>query len=272
MTALPQGKALDAVALRAQAGDKDALDLLLRGLERLLWTRAIARTANRYGLWHVVDDLKQMAYASVVRWLPLWDPAIAQASTYLATNAKWELFRSARELAVPVHVPNAVWDERRHVPALLTKRSRGEALTEPEAAVLERARHFRAARRTPAAIHAHDGEEGSTDFMLAAKEEAPAAPREEMAALLGVLTDRERFVIDRRFGFLDGREWTLEEVGEATPAMGASRQGCRGGLSRERVRQIEAKALEKMRRKLGAPLAVPHKVRQPKRTKLAVGA
>ena len=59
--------------------------------------------------------------------------------------------------------------------------------------------------------------------------------REEMKAILDILTDRERRVIELRFGFADGRIHTLEEV---------SREF---GITRERVRQIEAKALRKLR-------------------------
>lgn len=56
-----------------------------------------------------------------------------------------------------------------------------------------------------------------------------------MKEVLKTLTDRERFVLIHRFGLLDGRPKTLEEVGSAF------------NVTRERIRQIEAKALRKMR-------------------------
>ncbi|MDF3016182.1 MAG: polymerase, sigma 70 subunit, RpoD subfamily, partial [Thermomicrobiales bacterium] len=59
--------------------------------------------------------------------------------------------------------------------------------------------------------------------------------KEQMDDVLGTLSDRERQVLAMRFGLDDGRTRTLEEVGKAF------------GVTRERIRQIEAKALRKLR-------------------------
>ncbi|MFW5942603.1 MAG: RNA polymerase sigma factor RpoD [Chloroflexota bacterium] len=59
--------------------------------------------------------------------------------------------------------------------------------------------------------------------------------REQIRQVLGFLTDREREVLEMRFGLNDGKDHTLEEVGK------------RFGVTRERIRQIEAKALRKLR-------------------------
>jgi RNA polymerase primary sigma factor len=59
--------------------------------------------------------------------------------------------------------------------------------------------------------------------------------KEQITAALGVLSDREREVLEMRYGLLDGQDRTLEEVGKYF------------GVTRERVRQIEAKALRKLR-------------------------
>lgn len=59
--------------------------------------------------------------------------------------------------------------------------------------------------------------------------------REQVRNVLGFLTDRERQVIEMRFGLNDGKDHTLEEVGKSF------------GVTRERIRQIEAKALRKLR-------------------------
>jgi len=80
--------------------------------------------------------------------------------------------------------------------------------------------------------------EPSPDRMLARQ-----LLKETLGGLLGNLTDRERLVIERRFGFFDGQDQTLEEIGQEL------------GVTRERIRQIEEKALKrflqpKWRRKL----------------------
>ena len=59
----------------------------------------------------------------------------------------------------------------------------------------------------------------------------------EIDDLLGELTEREQNIIRLRFGFVDGRIWTLEEVGKVYH------------VTRERIRQIEAKALKKLKKK-----------------------
>jgi RNA polymerase primary sigma factor len=59
--------------------------------------------------------------------------------------------------------------------------------------------------------------------------------REQIRDVLGFLTDREREVLEMRFGLNDGKDHTLEEVGRSF------------GVTRERIRQIEAKALRKLR-------------------------
>jgi RNA polymerase primary sigma factor len=62
--------------------------------------------------------------------------------------------------------------------------------------------------------------------------------KEQMSDILGLLTERERDVVEMRFGLRDGASHTLEEVGHAF------------GVTRERIRQIEAKALRKLRNPL----------------------
>ena len=59
--------------------------------------------------------------------------------------------------------------------------------------------------------------------------------KEQLRGALGILNDREREVLELRFGLKDGKEHTLEEVGQHF------------GVTRERIRQIEAKALRKLR-------------------------
>jgi RNA polymerase primary sigma factor len=85
------------------------------------------------------------------------------------------------------------------------------------------------------------GESQFGDFLEDTATESPADAtgysilKDKMNEVLSTLTDRERTVLIERFGLLDGKPKTLEEV------------GVQFKVTRERVRQIEAKALRKMR-------------------------
>jgi RNA polymerase primary sigma factor len=89
-----------------------------------------------------------------------------------------------------------------------------------------------------------DEEKNLGDFIADTKSVAPDEStiniqlREHIESALGILNEREAEIIKLRFGLADGREYTLEEVGQ------------RFNITRERVRQIEAKAMEKLQHPL----------------------
>ena len=96
----------------------------------------------------------------------------------------------------------------------------------------------------PVSLETPIGEEEDShlgDFIEDVKAIAPAEAashrllKEQVETVLNQLTDRERRVLELRFGLGDGRSRTLEEVGREF------------GVTRERIRQIEAKALRKLR-------------------------
>ncbi|MNY20260.1 RNA polymerase sigma factor SigA [compost metagenome] len=82
------------------------------------------------------------------------------------------------------------------------------------------------------------------DFIIDREAPGPASAvaslllQEEIRALLGSLSDRERQVVELRFGIEDGNVHTLEEIGRIF------------GVTRERVRQIEGKALAKLKHEM----------------------
>ncbi|MFZ4814414.1 MAG: RNA polymerase sigma factor RpoD [Phototrophicaceae bacterium] len=96
----------------------------------------------------------------------------------------------------------------------------------------------------PMSLEMPIGQEDSSqlgDFIEDDKAPAPAEAaskqllKEQLRSALGILSDREREVLEMRFGLLDGHDSTLEEVGRHF------------GVTRERIRQIESKALRKLR-------------------------
>ncbi|NPA91259.1 MAG: RNA polymerase sigma factor RpoD [Chloroflexi bacterium] len=96
----------------------------------------------------------------------------------------------------------------------------------------------------PISLETSVGEENDSSLLDFVKDDSMPAPgdaasymllREQLREVLKVLSDREREVLELRFGLKDGRYYTLEEVGRIF------------GVTRERIRQIEAKALRKLR-------------------------
>ena len=106
----------------------------------------------------------------------------------------------------------------------------------------ERVRDIQQVSQEPVSLETPIGEEEdwrpSIEDLSALAPPSPATiqlRKEEVANALGALTERERRVLQLRFGIDDGRSRTLEEVGRDF------------GVTRERIRQIEAKALRKLR-------------------------
>ena len=108
----------------------------------------------------------------------------------------------------------------------------------------ERVREIMKVSQEPVSLETPIGEEEDShlgDFIEDRSAPAPAEAatfqllREQVEDVLGTLSDRERRVLQLRFGLEDGRSRTLEEVGKDF------------GVTRERIRQIEAKALRKLR-------------------------
>jgi RNA polymerase primary sigma factor len=153
----------------------------------------------------------------------------------------------ARTIRIPVHMIETINKVLRGAKKLMMETGR-EPTPEELAAELgltpERVREIYKIAQHPISLQAEVGEGGESqfgDFLEDTTIESPAEAtgyailKDKMNEVLSTLTDRERTVLIERFGLLDGKPKTLEEV------------GLRFKVTRERVRQIEAKALRKMR-------------------------
>jgi RNA polymerase primary sigma factor len=151
----------------------------------------------------------------------------------------------ARTIRIPVHMIETINKVLRGAKKLMMETGREptpEELANELGLTPERIREIYKIAQHPISLQAEVGDESQFgDFLEDTSTESPAEAtgysilKDKMGEVLSTLTDRERTVLIERFGLLDGKPKTLEEV------------GVRFKVTRERVRQIEAKALRKMR-------------------------
>lgn len=153
----------------------------------------------------------------------------------------------ARTIRIPVHMIETINKVLRGAKKLMMETGREptpEELANELNLTPERVREIYKIAQHPISLQAEVGDGGESqfgDFLEDTAIESPAEAtgyailKDKMNEVLSTLTDRERTVLIERFGLLDGKPKTLEEV------------GVRFKVTRERVRQIEAKALRKMR-------------------------
>ena len=178
-------------------------------------------------------------------------------STYATWWIRQAITRSiadqARTIRVPVHMVETINKMNRIGRKFLQEHSReatNEELAREMGISVEKIREAKKAAQDPISLETPIGEKEDShlgDFIedqkTASPEEEAASTmrREQVARLLDTLTERERGVLKLRFGMDDGTQRTLEEVGRHF------------GVTRERIRQIEGKALKKLK-KLAIPM------------------
>ena len=236
------------VAERAQAGEAAARKLLITSNLRLVV--AIARRYQYRGL--SLLDLVEEGNIGLIRAVDRFRP---EAGYRLSTYAGWWIRQSiaravanqGRTIRVPVHVVQLVgryFGGRRTLERRLGRRPTEEELAD---FLKVDSRRLKEIDRLLAGIRSLDSPASREAlWRLAEMSPSPSISPEHMVelqlehqrleALLGRLTEREEAVIRIRYGFRDGDPHTLAEAGDEF------------GLSRERIRQIEARALGKLRR------------------------
>ena len=236
------------LALRMEKGDKKAKNRLAEANLRLVVS--IAKKYSGRGMHFL--DLMQEGNLGLMKAVDKFDYRKGfKFSTYATWWIRQAITRAiadqARTIRIPVHMVETINKIIRIQRQFVQEEGREPSVEEISKKMnmpIDRIREIMKISHEPVSLETPVGEEEDShlsDFIQDEKAQSPEeavammALREEEDKVLDTLTDREKKVLIRRFGWEDGQPRTLEEVGKEFD------------VTRERIRQIEAKAIRKLK-------------------------
>jgi len=237
-----------AIAKRVEKGDQEATAEMICANLRL-----VVSIARRYRATSIpLLDLIQEGNLGLIRAVEKFD---WRKGFKFSTYATWWIRQAiqrgiadrGRTVRLPVHIHEQLVRlrrEQRELEASLGREATAAELARAAALPTDRVRALLGAGRTPISLETPVGDRGDAtlgDFVSDGSDGGPfpevleSVGRLELERALSTLPERERMILAMRFGLTGEEPMTLERIGE------------RFGLTRERIRQLEAKALAKLR-------------------------